>query len=952
MAELAGQRGSLPLRAGLSPAPAAAAGARAAPDWPRVRATFDRLAELQQAERERELAALTDPAVAAEVRALLGHHDADTGGLLCRPAAVSWGDAVGREAEEDRSGQRLGAWRIVSRLGSGGMGEVWLARRDDGAFQGEAAVKVLRRGMDSAAVLARFAQERQALAQLAHPHIARLLDAGRTADGLPYFVMERVLGQPLDRACEGRSLKDRLQLFLQLADAVSHAHRQGLVHRDLKPSNVLCSEDGQVKLLDFGIAKALDPLEGADGLTTLGGPRPYTPHYASPEQVRGEQVTAATDVYSLGVVLYQLLTGARPTGRSATTAVQAARSVLEEEPVRPSRLSDAEARDPSWRVLRPHLAGDLDNILMKALRKEPALRYASVDALAADLRAHLDQRPVSARAGTAAYVLWRFLQRNRWVVLAAGLGLLGLFTGLGAAVAQGQMALAIGALGMAAGLAIAIVQARQAAQARDQAQARFEDLRQLAHHVLFDYHSLVEPLVGSTPVRQRLVRDALTYLDRLARAAPTDRALRMEIGAAYRSVGVVQCNGYLRPHLGDREGAARSYALAQSWLEPLVEEDLQDDLAAFELAQALSARAAFEAEAGDWAMARARLQRAAVLYERHLEPDRADLRHRLELARTHLRLTRWAVALREFDAAAGHIEAARLHLQEMARRQPGHLELDHVWVWVHSVTQRLRRAQGDWQGLREATEATRVLLERLQTQHPENARILEDIAGVAVWQLRAAGPLGDVQAAQAAGLLATERWGALARRDPSDHLARRSHLDAHLLWGLALLRAGDPQAALERLRKAAPLVDDAVRRWPQDLPTAARQVYLYDAMAQAQQALGHDGAAQSSSDQARSLAEDLCARQPDSAVALTSLQVSRLTPVRWGVELAAAQAPDDSAAVAAARRTALKAVQDLQQDVEALVQRRRLEDHDFAWPLQELPVWAQRAFTTSSPQRP
>lgn len=926
----------------------------AALDWPRVRAAFDRIAELDRPEREPELAALTDAAVATEVRALLAHHDADTDGLLKRPAASFWsGDGSRTDAEEDRSGQRLGAWRIVSRLGSGGMGEVWLARRDDGAFQGEAAVKVLRRGMDSAAVLARFAQERQALAQLAHPHIARLLDAGRTADGLPYFVMERVAGQPLDRVCEGRSLEDRLQLFLQLADAVSYAHRRGLVHRDLKPGNVLCGEDGQVKLLDFGIAKALDPLEGADGLTTLGGPRPYTPHYASPEQVRGEPVTAATDVYSLGVVLYQLLTGARPTGRSATTALQAARSVLEEEPVRPSRLSDSEARDPSWRVLRPRLAGDLDNILMKALRKEPTLRYASVEALAEDLRAHLEQRPVSARASTAAYVLLRFVQRNRWFVLAAGLGLLGLFTGLGAAVAQGQAALAIGALGMAAGLAIAIVQARQAAQARDQAQARFEDLRQLAHHVLFDYHNLVEPLVGSTPVRQRLVRDALTYLDRLARAAPSDRALRMEIGAAYRSVGVVQCNGYLRPHLGDREGAARSYALAQSWLEPLVEEDRQDDLAAFELAQALSARAAFEAEAGDWAMARVRLQRAAVLYERHLDPDRPDLRHRLELARTHLRLTRWAVALREFDTAAGHIEAARTHLQEMARRQPGHPELDHVWVWVHSVTQRLRRARGDWLGLREATEATRVLLERLQAQQPQNARFLEDIAGVAVWQLRAAGPLGDVQAAQAAGRLATERWGALAQRDPSDHLARRSHLDACLLWGLTLLRAGDPQAALERLQEAAPLLDDAVRCWPQDLSTAARQVYLADSLAQVHQALGHSDAAQSSSDRARSLAEDLCVRQPDSAAALTALQVARLTPVRWGVQVAAARLSGDpnsaQAAQSAAVTAAWQAVHDLQQDMDALVQRRRLEDHDFAWQLQDLPVWAQRLQPVSGP---
>ena len=910
----------------------------APPDWPRVRATFDSLADLGPGERESALQNLTDPALAAEVRSLLAHHDADTGGLLGRPAATSWAGPAPAPADEDRSGQRLGPWRIDSRLGAGGMGEVWLATRDDGAYRGEAAIKVLRRGMDSAAVLARFALERQALAQLTHPHIARLLDAGRTDDGMPYFVMERVQGEPLDQACEGRPLEERLRLFLQLADAVAHAHRRGLVHRDLKPGNVLAGQDGQVKLLDFGIAKALDPLEGADGLTTLGGPRPYTPHYASPEQVRGEPVTAATDVYSLGVVLYQLLTGARPTGRSATTAVQAARSVIEEYPVSPSRLPEGQARDPMWRSLRPRLAGDLDNIVMRALRKEPGQRYPSVEALAADLRAYLDQRPVSARSTTAAYVLLRFVQRNRWVVLASALGLLGLFTGLGAAVAQGQAALAVGALGMAAGLVIAIAQARQASLARDQAQARFDDLRQLAHHVLFDYHDLVEPLVGSTPVRQRLVRDALTYLDRLAQAAPTDRALRLEIGTAYRSVGVVQCNGYLRPHLGDREGARRSYALAQSWLEPLVEEDPADDMAAFELAQALSARAAFEAESGDWSAAQSRLQRAAELYGRHLDPDRPDLRHRLELARTHLRLTRWAVALRELDAASGHIQAARGHLQVMAQRQPGHPELDHVWVWVHSVTQRLRRAQGDWPGLRAETEATRRLLERLQVSQPENARILEDIAGVAVWQLRAAGPLGDAAGAEAAGRLASERWGALAQRDPSDNLARRSHLDAHILWGLALVRAGDPQAGRERLLQAQPVIDGAARRWPQDLQTTTRQVYLADALAQACQAIGDENGATAASRQARDLANSLCARHPDSASALTAQLVTRLTPALWQARCAVASDPLSTSAL----REALHAVQQVHDETLSLTQRRRLEDHDHAWPLEQTGPWVER----------
>ena len=918
------------------------------PAWSRVRAEFDRLVALDPPARRAALAGIEDAALQRELRSLIEHHDADTGGGLepgaAAQALTGAGDAPQPAAlppPDDRTGQRLGPWRIVSRLGAGGMGDVWLAARDDGAFRGEAAIKVLRRGMDSVAVLARFAQEQQALAQLAHPHIARLLDAGRTDDGLPYFVMERVGGQPIDRACEGRPLEDRLRLFLQLADAVAHAHQRGLVHRDLKPGNVLASEDGQVKLLDFGIAKALDPTEAVDGLpglTTLGGPRPYTPHYASPEQVRGEPVTPATDVYSLGVVLYQMLTGARPTGRQATTAVQAARSVLEEEPLRPSRLPGDLLSDPTARSLQPRLEGDLDNIVLKALRKAVPQRYASVEALAADVRAFLERRPVSARPTSLVYLLARFVQRNRWAVVAGALGVIGLVTGLTAALAQGEVALAVGAMGMAAGVGIALAQAREAARSRDAAQARFDDLRRLAQHVLFDYHELVEPLVGSTPVRQRLVQDAISYLDRLAQAAPTDRGLRLEIGMAYRTVGVVQCNGFLRPHLGDREGAMRSYARAEAWLEPLVAEDPQDDLAAAELAQALSARAAVEAEDGDWAAARARLARAAALYEQHLEPDRPDLRHRLELARTHLRQTRFAVAAHALEDAAGHLERARAHLEEMARRQADHPELDHVWVWVHSVTQRLRRAQGRWADLREEAEATRVILERLQARDPANARFLEDLAGVAVWHLRAAGPLGDAPAVEHWGRLACERWHALAQRDPSDSLARRSHLDSRLGWALGLLAVGRAHAALERLAEAAARVEEACARWPDDLPVAARRVYLADARAQAHHALGDETAAQACSQEAHARAQALVDRHPDSATALTAQAVVRLTPACWQALRALAQDPPDPAA----RQQAAAALQAVASDTAALSRRRRLEDHPYAWRLEEVAGWVWR----------
>ncbi|MFO1297000.1 MAG: serine/threonine-protein kinase [Rubrivivax sp.] len=432
----------------------------------------------------------------------------------------------------------MGAWRIAALLGRGGMGEVWLAERADGAYGGEAAIKVLKRGMDSASVLARFALEQQALARLQHPHIARLLDAGRTADGLPYFVMERVSGAPIDQACAGLPLRERLRLFLQLAEAVGHAHRHLLVHRDLKPSNVLVDAEGQVKLLDFGIAKALDPLEGHDGLATVGGERAFTPHYASPEQVRGEPVTTATDIYSLGVLLCVLLTGRRPYRGAATTREEAARSALDESPTRPSDLvrpapaapaaaaSSASPASPAStastlstaslpaRALR----GDLDTIVLKMLAKEPAARYASVEAVAADLRSHLAGRPISARPFTWRYVLGRLVARHR--VAAA--------------------AIALGSLAAFSALAIALWQAQRAEHERQAAERRFVQVRQLARDLIFRYHDQIAALAGATGTREALLGDAVRFLDGLrAEGAAADPKLARETAEGYFRVAVL-----------------------------------------------------------------------------------------------------------------------------------------------------------------------------------------------------------------------------------------------------------------------------------------------------------------------------------------------------------------------------------------------------------------------------
>lgn len=498
------------------------------PDWHAVRVLFDAVAELAPAERDARLAEpALDAGVVAEVRSLLVHAGEASAFLQqgAAPAAVA-----------ERAGQRLGAWRLSSLLGSGGMGDVWLAERADGAYAGEAAIKVLKRGMDTEAVLARFAQEQQALARLSHPHIARLLDAGRSDDGLPYFVMERVHGRPIDHACEGLTLEARLALFLQLADAVAHAHRHLLVHRDLKPANVLVDRDGQVKLLDFGIAKAL---QGDAAEATHTGQRAFTPQYASPEQVRGEPVSTATDLYSLGVLLYVLLTGQRPYGRAAGSALEAARAVLEEEPTRPSSLSPGPQMPPDWLATRRRLQGDLDNILLKTLEKPVERRYPSVEALMADIRACLDGYPVSARAASRSYRAGKFVRRNRVAVAAA----------------------ACAALALVGGLALVAWQGAEAARARDDARARLAQTRAIARDIVARYADAVTFLPGGLQIKADLLRDTLGHLDRLSADNTLDPALAGEVAMAYSRLADLMA-GENDATLNDPEAADRHSARA------------------------------------------------------------------------------------------------------------------------------------------------------------------------------------------------------------------------------------------------------------------------------------------------------------------------------------------------------------------------------------------------------
>jgi eukaryotic-like serine/threonine-protein kinase len=424
--------------------------ADARPDWSDVRRIFDQAADRPPAERAALVARLAgdDEALRHEILELLAALDASSDlfdrpavdALLgAQPASEPAPDTAAADMAAAGAARRIGRYRLLRELGRGGMGTVYEAVRDGDPAGQSVALKVIRRGMDSHAIIRRFQHERRILARLRHPNIATLLHGGTTRDGRPYFVMEYVEGLTIDAFCARHRLTipQRVALLRRACDAVHHAHRNLVVHRDLKPGNLLVTADGTVKLLDFGIAKLLDETTAGGGATlTRAGLRPLTPGYASPEQLRGEPVTTASDVYSLGVVLYELLTGRRPYAVEGLDAASLAR-LLATEPPRPSTIV---GRAGEANRLRRTLAGDLDRITLVALRPEPERRYASAHDLGEDLRRYLQGRPVAAQPSTAGYRARKFIARHRTAVAAGALVTVSLLLGLTATTWQARLA--------------------------------------------------------------------------------------------------------------------------------------------------------------------------------------------------------------------------------------------------------------------------------------------------------------------------------------------------------------------------------------------------------------------------------------------------------------------------------------------------------------------------------
>jgi serine/threonine protein kinase len=384
--------------------------------YQQIKRLFARVADLPAAQRPAALDRLCagDPALRAELERVL-ESDHAAGRFMEQPALAPMGRLVPQAAKESFVGRRVGPYEILSEIGRGGMGTVYLASRADDQFRKLVAIKVVNPGPEAEAMAARFRRERQILANLEHPNIAQLLDGGTAPDGSPYLVLEYVGGMPIDEYCESRRLPitARLKLFRTVCAAVHYAHQNLIVHRDLKPTNILVKADGAVKLLDFGIAKLLNPDPARTPLErTATAMRIMTPEYASPEQARGDAITTATDVYTLGVVLYEILSGHRPYRSLADILGDRA-------PDRPSaaasRTAEGKTRPAS---LRRKLAGDLDAIALKALEKNPAQRYGSAERLADDIQRHLRGLPVAARRDTTAYRLSKFLRRHKVAVVA------------------------------------------------------------------------------------------------------------------------------------------------------------------------------------------------------------------------------------------------------------------------------------------------------------------------------------------------------------------------------------------------------------------------------------------------------------------------------------------------------------------------------------------------------
>jgi eukaryotic-like serine/threonine-protein kinase len=744
-------------------------------------------------------------------------------------ALENFAEKAGAPLRQDRSrleaGRRMGPWAIVRELGRGGMGAVYLAERADGAFQKQVAIKVLKRGTDTDEILRRFEAERQILARLDHPNITRLIDAGTTEDGLPYVVMDYVIGKPITQYAGEKQLSvtDRLKLFRAVCSAVSYAHQNLVVHRDLKPSNILVTESGEVRLLDFGIAKLLSDAEAGGVDMTITVLRVMTPEYASPEQIKGEPITTLSDVYSLGVCLYELLTGARPYKLTRKTSEELSKAICEQEPERPSTAvakgdGSSKLHAPSSKLLR----GDLDNIVLMALRKEPARRYASVEQFSEDIRRHLENLPVRARKDTAAYRASKFMQRHKLGVVAA----------------------ALVALTLIVGSITTAWQAHQARLEKAKAEQRFNQVRKLAHSLLFDYHDAIAALPGSTKVRERLVKDALSYLDNLSNDSGNDIGLLRELAAAYEKVASVQggagtsLKAYGRfgssSNLGDTQGALESMRKAQAIRERLVALQPRNRALQTELAFCYAILSGYYSLPGPPEKVLEYANKALPTLETSLAADPGNEDLRTMLGATYLTKAKAlgnpnTANLGDIKGALDFLGKAQPIFEKLVMDYPADAEDHRMLGAVYNLAGLLAAANGN---LRESLAydlKAAAIDQRLVDLDPTNTFWRSELA----IQLGNAGStllkLGDNAGALEKFKQALAIYESLIAADPNDVANRRNAAVGYRNVAVALAKTGDSVGALANFPKALQIFSELVAKDPTnaDLRRQWALIYLY-----------------------------------------------------------------------------------------------------------------------------
>lgn len=740
-------------------------------------------------------ACANDAELRAEIELLLDHQ-VDTGLDAIEQCAS---DAAGRLRLDEvatKEGTRLGPYRILRELGHGGMGTVYLAERDDEHYRQQVAIKLIKPGLGGEAIRKRFRNEMQILADLSHPNIARLLDGGDTIDGVPYLVMEYVEGRPIDLFCDEKrlSIDERLKLFSTVCAAVQYAHQHLVIHRDIKPGNILVTEEGLAKLVDFGIAKLLDQ----DRMDATATAMPFmTPDYASPEQVRGVAVSTATDVYSLGVVLYELLTGRRPYRLKSGIAHEVAKAICDDEPQRPSTAQ------------RP-LHADLDNIVLMAMRKEPERRYATAEQFAEDIRRHLSGLPVRARAATVGYRAGKFVRRHKYGVAAA----------------------ALITLTLVIGIITTVWQARVARAERARAERRFEEVRQLANSFVFEVHDSIVNLPGSTPARSLIVQRGLKYLDSLAQDAAGDRGLQRELAAAYEKLGAVQYTPTVA-HLGDLAGALASHRKAAALREALVAADPGNADYRRELLDSYWYIATLVGRNGDMAQEMEIIRRQLPEREKLAAAEKEGFIDRYNLAATYLYIGNLLLQMGDVNGALQNMQKTLQIKEEVAKLDPDRARSNRTLTISYEYlglaydkagdTKRAFELQQRALQVREALVAADKLNTDLRLMLVESYRYVGDL------YLK----LGDVKLAREFYLKEFSLVKEMVAADPSD---------AQLVsnQAVALIKVGDVDAAAGRKTNAVASYREALKIREQLSAAAPSDVFLRRDLEEAQMKLrGH-----------------------------------------------------------------------------------------------------------------